>query len=88
MSRNSEKIVGDTGHVAPHVLAAIVDARILQAEECDLDELAAAERHKAGIFGGDAKLEKIELVDIFQECASGCEDFAGGVASDAEIGED
>ncbi len=80
--------MGDAGHVTPDVFTAVVDARILETEEGDLDELATAERHKASILGGDAKLEEIKLVDVLEERACVCEDLACRLATDAEIGVD
>ena len=57
----------DARHIATDILATIVDARILQAEESDLDELASAQRHVPRIFSSDAELEEVELVDVLEE---------------------
>ena len=67
MAGDVVEVVCDAGHVAADVLAAVVDARILEAEEGDLDELAGAQRHVLRILGGDAELEEVELVDVLEE---------------------
>ena len=84
MAGNVVEVVGDAGHVASYVLAAVVDARVLEAEEGNLDELASAQRHVLRVLGGDAELEEVELVDILQESSGVGEDLARRISADAE----
>ena len=80
---NGEHVVRYTGHEAPHVLATVVDARVLETEEGDLDELAGAQRHVLCILCGNAELEEVELVDVLEECSGVGKDLARRIATDA-----
>ena len=83
MAGDVVEIVCDAGHVATDVLAAVVDARVLETEEGDFDELTGAQRHVLRVLGGDAELEEVELVDVLEECSGVSEDLARRIAADA-----
>ena len=83
MAGDVVEIVCDTGHVASDILATVVDARILEAEEGDFDELTSTQRHVPRILSSDAELKEVELVDVLQECSSIGDDLACRIAANA-----
>ena len=84
MTGNIIEIMGNARHVAADILTAVVDTRILQAEEGNLDELASAQRHVPRILGSDAKLQEVELVDVLQERTRICQYSSGRRATNTE----
>ena len=83
MARDRVKVMTDARHVAPDILATVVNARVLETEEGDLDKLASAQRHVPRVFSSDAELEEVELVDILEEGSRVSDDLAGGIAANA-----
>ena len=84
MARDRVKVMTDARHVAAHVLAAVVDARVLKAKEGDFNEFTSAQRHVPGIFSSDTELEEVELVDVLQEGAGVGNDLACRIAPNAD----
>ncbi len=85
MAGNRVEVMNDARHVAADILTAVVNARVLEAEEGDLDELASAQRHVPCILSSDAELEEVELVDVLEEGPRVGENFARRITADTDL---
>ena len=67
MTRDGDGVEGNTRHVAPDILAAVVDTRVEQCKEGRLQELARTNRHGIDVLRSDTEFNRVERRDILQE---------------------
>lgn len=53
-------VMSDACHVSANILSSIVDSRVQQGQERQLDELSRSNRHHAGVLAADPEFDMIE----------------------------
>lgn len=60
LAGNHPSVVGDACHVSANILSSIINSRIQQGQERQLDELSRPNRHHSGVLATDPEFDMIE----------------------------